>query len=110
MRTIDEFISSLPLEKQGVMKKIRQTIQKAAPEATEMMGYGVPAFQLKNGKKVYYSIFKNHAGFYPSPEAIEHFESELAGYKQAKGTIQFQLKESIPYDLIEKMVKYICEE
>ena len=59
---------------------------------------------------VHFANFKNHIGFYPGASGIENFQDELSDYKFSKGTIQFQLSEPIPYDLIEKITKFRVEE
>jgi uncharacterized protein YdhG (YjbR/CyaY superfamily) len=55
---------------------------------------------------VHFAAFARHVGFYPTPEGMEAFESELAGYKQGKGSVQFPLTEPMPLDLIRRMVEH----
>lgn len=100
---------SFPDEIQTIMQKIRKVISNSAPDSIETMGYGVPAFKQKE-YLVYYAAFKNHIGFYPTPKAIEKFKNELKEYDTAKGTIKFPLNKPIPYDLIEKIVKFRVKE
>lgn len=88
-----------------ILKKIRTLIQNTAPLAKECMSYGAPAFKF-NGILVLYAAFKNHIGLYPEPEAIKVFKKELLTYETSKGTIKFSLDKPIPYDLIEKIIKY----
>ncbi len=59
---------------------------------------------------MHFANFKNHIGFYPGASGVENFKSELTNYNFSKGTIQFQLTEPIPYDLIEKITKFRVEE
>jgi Domain of unknown function (DU1801) len=44
-KTIDEYIKTFPDDVQLILEKIRQTIRKAAPEATEAISYQMPAFK-----------------------------------------------------------------
>jgi len=106
---IDEYIEQFPEEVQKVLQKVRRTIKKEAPNATEAMGYGVPTFKL-NGNLVNFAAFKNHIGIYPGPDAIKAFKKELAGYKTSTGTIQFPLAKPIPYDLIRDIIRYRVKE
>lgn len=105
VNTIDEYIKNYPEEVQVILKKIRQTIQKAAPHATEAVAYGIPTFKL-NGNLIHFGGFKNHIGFFPGSGGIEEFKEDLKKYKTSKGTIQFQLDEPIPYALITKITKF----
>lgn len=73
-----------------MLGEIRATIRKVAPDAEETIGYGIPTFKL-NGNLVHFAAFKNHVGFYSTPNGTEEFEKELAVYKQGKGSVQFLL-------------------
>ena len=108
--TIDEYIKDSPAEIRTTLEKIRQTIHKIAPNAVETISYGMPAFKLNGKVLVYFAAFKNHIGFYPTPSGMESFEAELSPYKSGRGTAQFPLDKPIPYDLIEKIVKFRVKE
>ncbi len=108
-KTIDEYIAGFPPDVQKVLKKIRMTIRKAAPDAEETIKYRMPTFIL-NGNLVYFAAFKNHIGFYPIPTGIKEFEKELSAYKMGRGSVQFPLDEPIPYDLITRIVKFRVKE
>ncbi len=106
---IDKYISNFPKDIQKILEQIRLTIKKIAPEAKETIKYGIPTFQL-NGNLVHFAAFKNHIGFYPTPSAMIAFKKELISYKQAKGSVQFPIDKPIPYDLINKVVKFRVKE
>ncbi len=108
-RDIDEYFSSFPKDVREILEQIRATIRKAAPDADEAISYGMPAFKLK-GNLVYFAAFKKHIGFYPVPTGIEAFKKELSAYKQGKGSVQFPIDESMPLDLISKIVKFRVKE
>ncbi len=100
-----EYIDKQEASQKEILIKIRELIKKLIPLAEEKMIYGVPGFKL-DGKSIMYAGFKEHAGIYPEPEVIEKFEKDLKEYETAKGTIRFSLDKPIPYDLIEKIIKY----
>ena len=108
--TIDEYISSQPVQHAALLQELKNAILEAVPDAVETFNYGVPAFALvKNGKRdqqIMIAGFKNHVGMYPHPTVIEKFETELSVFKQGKGSIQFPLDKPIPKALVVKMVKY----
>ena len=109
-KTMDEYIKSFPEDVQGVLEKMRQTIQKVAPEATEAISYQMPTFKLNGKNLVHFAAWKNHIGFYPTPSGTEAFKKELSRYKGAKGSVQFPLGEPIPYDLVKKIVIFRMKE
>lgn len=102
---IDAYIAEFSSEIQPVMNEIRKAIREVAPEATEGISWAMPTFKIKK-ILVQFAGFKNHIGFYPYPETIEHFKDELDGYKTSKGGIQFPYNKPIPIDLIRRIVGY----
>jgi uncharacterized protein YdhG (YjbR/CyaY superfamily) len=103
---MDEYISQFPPEVQKILQKIRTSVRKIAPEATEGIVYAIPTFRLKGKNFVHFAAFVRHIGFYPTPSVLTAFASKLKGYKGAKGSVQFPLDQEIPYGLIEEMVKF----
>ncbi len=101
---IDSYIADCPKDIQARMQKLRATIQKAAPEATEAISYSMPAFKF-HGALVYFAAFKQHIGFYPGSYALRQFGPELAAYETAAGTVRFYFDQPIPYGVIARIVK-----
>ena len=103
--TIDEYIANFSPEVQRMLESLRQTIRQAAPQAQEILSYGMPTFRQKKNL-VYFSAAKKHIGFYPTAEPIEVFKERLARYKTSKGTVQFPYDQPLPVDLITEIVQY----
>jgi uncharacterized protein YdhG (YjbR/CyaY superfamily) len=103
--TIDEYIAAFPPNVQKKLKEIRSAIRTSAPEAEEKISYAIPTYTL-NGNLVHFAAFKNHVGFYPTPNGIEAFKKELSQYEGGKGTVQFPLDKPLPIALIKKIVKH----
>ena len=103
--TIDEYINAQPEDKQAILEQFRNIIKKAAPRATEVISYGMPAFK-QNSVLVYFAAAKDHYGFYPTPKSIEVFKKELASYKTSKGAIQFPANKPLPVKLITDIVNF----
>lgn len=107
-KNIDEYIAAFPEEKQFLLKQIRETVRKAAPEAIEVISYEMPAFK-QNGILVYFAAYKKHIGFYPTASGIEAFRTELSAYKTSNGTIRFLISKPLPLNLISMIVEYMVE-
>lgn len=99
------YIDKQKSPQKDIIKKIRKTILDIAPQAEERMSYGVPAFILRDGP-ILYAAFKAHVGIYPEPNIVEAFKKELSSYETSKGAIKFPLDQTIPYNLIKKIVKF----
>ena len=106
---IDDYISGSPEAVRGVLERVRATIRKAAPEATETIKYGIPTFVLGENL-IHFAAFKEHIGFYPTPSAIAAFRDQLSAYTSAKGSVQFPLASPMPLKLIEQMVRFRVKE
>ena len=92
-----------------MLKELRAVIKAAAPDTEERISYQMPTFSQK-GNLVHFAAYKKHIGFYPTPSGTEHFQQRIAGYKAAKGSIQFPLDKPIPYDLIGEIVRFRVQE
>ena len=108
-KSIDEYISTFPIQVQAILNIFRKVVKEAAPDAAEKISYQMPTFVL-HGNLVYFGAFKHHIGFYPTTSAIEAFKDELAEYKGAKGTVRFPIDKPIPYELISKIVEFRVDE
>jgi uncharacterized protein YdhG (YjbR/CyaY superfamily) len=102
---VDRYIAQFPEETRAQLETIRTLIRKAAPEAEEVISYGMPTYKLKKNL-VHFAGYKEHIGFYPTPQPIVEFHKELAKYKTSKGAVQFPIEEKIPSALVNKIVKY----
>ncbi len=103
--SVEEYFSCFPADVQAILEEMRKTIKQAAPKATEVISYNMPAFK-QNGVLVYYAANKEHIGFYPTAAPIKVFENELEAYKTSKGAIQFPINKPIPKTLVKSIVKY----
>jgi uncharacterized protein YdhG (YjbR/CyaY superfamily) len=108
-KDFSKYITSYPKDVQTLLEQIRATIKIAAPQAEEVISYGMPAFKL-NGVLVWFAAYSKHIGFYPGASGIKAFKKELSIYKIAKGSVQFPLEKSLPLGLITKIVKFRVNE
>ena len=106
---IDEYIADQPVEYRERLERLRETIHKAAPKAQEVISYMIPAFK-QNGVLVYFALFKNHIGFFPTSSGVANFQKELKDFKTSKGTIQFPLDKPLPMSLVTKITKFRAKE
>lgn len=103
--TIDEYIASVPEDRQALLETVRATIHAAAPDAQERISYQMPAFA-QEGNLVYFALLKNHIGFYPTGSGVAAFQDEIAGYESTKGAIKFPVDQPLPLDLITRIVQF----
>jgi uncharacterized protein YdhG (YjbR/CyaY superfamily) len=107
--SVDEYITSFAPEVQAVLQKVRSAVKAAAPNATEVISYRMPALK-QNGVLVFFAAFKNHIGFYPPIKGDPKLEREASRYAGEKGNLRFPLDEPIPYKLIGALTKLRAEQ
>lgn len=108
-KDIDTYIAGYPKDVQLLLRKMRATIQTAAPKAEEAISYGIPTYKL-NGNLVHFGAFKDHVSFFPTSSGTVAFEKDISKYKVSKGTIQFSLDKPLPLSLIAKIVRFRVRE
>ena len=107
---VDGYIAGFPDSVQQILTRIRAIILGNGQGVREEIAYGMPAYKLNGKPLVYFAGYKSHIGFYATPTGHLEFKKELSKYKQGKGSVQFQLNEPIPFDLIETIVVFRIKE
>ncbi len=105
-RTVDEYIATHPIDMRKRLKLLRQTIREAAPGASQVISYDMPAFKMESGYLLAFAAWKNHIAMYPVPSGSAAFNKEISRYVAHKSTIQFPHDKPLPLALIRKIVKY----
>lgn len=92
------------------LELLRKQIRSVAPEAEEVLSYGIPAYKLK-GMLVGFGAAKHHCAFYVmSPGLMKLLKEELAAYDTATATIRFLPGKPLPPALVKKIVAARMEE
>ncbi len=107
---VEAYLASFPEDIRELLQQVRTVIRKAAPDAEELISYGMPAYKTQGRPLVYFAGFKNHIGFYATPSGHDAFKEELAKYKQGRGSVQFPIDRPLPLDLIRQMVEFRVQE
>lgn len=105
-KTIDEYIARQ--EHQEELQLIRTAVREILPDASEKISWSMPTFWDKSNI-VQFAAFAHHIGFYPGPQAVEHFEEQLKEYKHSKGSIQLPYGKPVPVEMIKEIVLW-CRE
>lgn len=105
----DEYACAFPPQAQAALRQVRQAVLKAAPGATEIISYRMPALR-QHGVLVYFAAFRNHIGFYPPIKGDPRLEKAAAPYAGEKGNLRFPLSEPMPLDLIERLTRLRVEQ
>ena len=104
-KDVDSYIASFPRDHKALLKKVQRTIRAAAPEASEVISYNIPAYR-QNSMLVYFAGFKHHIGLYPPVRGNVALEKAVAKYAGPKGNLQFPYDEPLPLALITRIVRH----
>ncbi|MEK6302370.1 MAG: DUF1801 domain-containing protein [Acidobacteriota bacterium] len=104
-QTIDDYLATLPEDARAVLVKLRKTIKAAAPKATEVISYQIPAYR-QNGLLVGFASSKGLCTFHiMSTDVTRAHAADLQGYKTGKASIRFAPDKPLPIALITKLIK-----
>jgi uncharacterized protein YdhG (YjbR/CyaY superfamily) len=105
-QSVNDYIAAQPPAARAVLKRVRATLRKALPGATEGISYRIPIYRLDGVMVLFFAGFKSHYSIYPAtPHVVGALKTELAGLLHAKGTIRFPLADPVPTDLIARIAK-----
>lgn len=103
---VDDYIQQFDGVVRERLLQLRSLVRAEAPEAAESFTYGLVGYKLDNKPLVYFGGFKNHVGFYATPNGHDAFKDEFSRYKQGKGSVQLPLDQPLPVDLIKRVIAY----
>lgn len=101
---VDAYIAGFDPAIQVLLEQVRVTVRHAAPMATEIISYGMPALRM-HGVLVYFAAFKNHLGFYPPIRGHSALEKEASVYAGPKGNLKFPHDQALPLALIAALTR-----
>jgi uncharacterized protein YdhG (YjbR/CyaY superfamily) len=102
--TVDDYIAGCAQAVRPILRKLRTTIRRAVPQATECISYRMPAYKL-HGDLMYFSAFKQHVGVFPPVRGTPELMKAVGPYAGPKGNLKFPLAKPIPFALIARIAK-----
>lgn len=106
---IDGYIAAQAATHQPLLKKLNETIRKAAPVAEEVISYNMPAYKF-HGILVYFAAHEKHIGFYAMKSTMSVFRDRITKYQSGEATLRFALDKTIPVKLITEIVQFRAKE
>ena len=109
--SVDAYIAAQPAPARPVLQRVRATLRKALPGATEAISYQIPVYKLDGAMVLYFAGFQSHYSIYPATAGvIDALRGELADHLHNKATIRFALEDEVPTRLITRIARLRAEE
>ena len=103
---VDGYLAKQPAANRAALEELRRRIARLAPEATEAISYGMPAFRYREHFLVSYAGWAKHCAFYPlTGQTTAAHAAELEGFSLAKGTIRFTPPQRLSEALLGAIVR-----
>ena len=103
---VDVYIAAQPPRARAALRRLRQAIRAAAPEAEEVIAYRMPAFRSHGRRLVYFAAFKDHYSLFPaSSTLLATMRKDVRPYQAAVGTLRFEYGAPLPVGLVRRIVR-----
>ena len=102
---IDEYLGRLDEPKRSTLSRLRRDILAVVPDAEQCLCYAVPGFKVAGKTIAGFAAFKNHLSYLPhSGSVFPELAEELAGYEKSSGALRFPVDQTLPPELVEKLI------
>lgn len=104
--SVDDYIAAQPPAARATLKRVRSTIRKALPGASEGISYQIPIYKLDGAMVLYFAGFRDHYSIYPAtPRVLTALGKQAAGVLHSKATLRFSYDDALPARLITRFAK-----
>ena len=104
--SVDDYIAAQPMAARAMLERVRATIRKALPRATEGVSYQIPVYRIDGRMVLYFAGFQHHYSIYPATaRVVQALGEELKSLLHSKATIRFSYTDAVPAQLISRIAK-----
>ncbi|THV42516.1 iron chaperone [Glycomyces buryatensis] len=103
---VDAYLAELPDARREALTRIRELCRAELPGFTEVMAYGMPAYEREGVGEIAFASQKQYVSFYLlRTDVRDAFADRLAGHDMGKGCLRFRRTENIDYDLVRDLLR-----
>ena len=100
-----DYIDGLSPERRQILEVLRAPVFRVAPDASETIRQGMPAYDVDDGELCLFASQKRHVSLYMNPTVVEAHKEELADLDLGKSCVRFRKLEQLPIETIEEMLR-----
>lgn len=103
---VDGYLAELPEDRRGALTRIRELCRAELQGFTEVMAYGMPAYERDGVAEIAFASQKQYVSFYlMRGDVREAFEERLADQDMGKGCLRFRKPEGIDLTLLRDLLR-----
>lgn len=104
-KDVDEYLATVSPEARVTLEALRRAIRAAAPGAQELISYRIPMYKLHKTYLAAFQAFPKHCSYVTISEAVvQSLKAELKGYKTSGTTIHIKPGETLPDEIVRKII------
>jgi uncharacterized protein YdhG (YjbR/CyaY superfamily) len=103
-RDFAAYVAAFPAPVRKRLAQVRRAIRAAAPDAREVISYGMPAFRQRR-MLLYFAAFKEHIGLYPPVRGSAALERAVRRYAGPNGNLRFPHDQPLPLALVARIAR-----
>jgi len=104
--TIDEYLGSVPEDRQRALEDLRTKIRSIVPGAEECISYRIPAFRLHGEVIAGFCATSKGCSYFPfSGSTLKALARHLGRYEQTKSSLHFSADKPLSTALVRKLIR-----
>lgn len=103
---VDGYLAEVPEERREALVRLRELCRTELRGFTEVMAYGMPAYERDGVGEIGFASQKQHISVYLlRGDVREAFAERLAGHDMGKGCLRFRRPEKIDFELLRDLLR-----
>ncbi|MEU0281613.1 iron chaperone [Streptomyces sp. NPDC088147] len=103
---VDGYLAEVPEERKEALTRLRALCRAELRGFTEVMAYGMPAYERNGTGEIAFASQKQYISFYVlRGDVRESFAGRLAGHDMGKGCLRFRRPERIDFELLRDLLR-----
>ncbi|MET8701322.1 iron chaperone [Kitasatospora sp. NPDC058032] len=104
--TVDDYLAEAPEDRRAVLAELRRLCRRELTGFTEVMAYGMPAYERDGVAEAAFASQKQYISFYVMRSDVrEAFAERLAGPNTGKGCLRFRRPEAVDFALLRDLLR-----
>ncbi|MCJ0874410.1 iron chaperone [Streptomyces sp. AP-93] len=103
---VNAYLTEVPEERREALTRLRELCRTELRGFTEVMAYGMPAYEREGVGEIAFASQKQYISFYlMRGDVREAFAERLAGHDMGKGCLRFRRPEKIDFVLLKDLLR-----